>query len=69
MSALEIIEQIKELPANEQMRVAQFMADNGNPIARHYFSVGTENDGLPVIRGDGASLTSRLVHELESRTP
>jgi hypothetical protein len=69
MSAFEIIEQIKGLPANEQMRVARFIAENGGSMTRHKFSVGTEGDGLPVIRANGGSITSQLVHELESQTP
>jgi hypothetical protein len=69
MSAFEIIEQIKELPANEQARVAKFIAENGGSQARQKFSVGTEGDGLPVIRANGGSITSQLVHEIESRTP
>jgi hypothetical protein len=69
MSASEIIEQIKELPANERARVAKFVAENGSLMTRHKFSVGTEGDGLPVIRANGGSITSQLVHEIESRTP
>ena len=69
MSAFEIIERIKELPANEQARVAQFIAENGGSIACRQFSVGTESDGLPVIRANGGTITSQLVHEIESRTP
>ena len=69
MSAFEIIEQIKELPANEQVRVANFIAENGSSLMRHKFSVGTEGDDLPVIRVNGGSITSQLVHELESQTP
>jgi hypothetical protein len=69
MSAFEIIEQIKELPANEQARVAKFIAENGSSPTRQKFSVGTEGDGLPVIRANGGSITSQLVHEIESRTP
>jgi hypothetical protein len=69
MSAIEIIEQIKQLPANEQVRVAKFIAENGNSMTRHDVSVATEADGLPVIRANGGSLTSQLVHEIESRTP
>jgi hypothetical protein len=69
MSAFEIIEQIKELPANEQVRVAKFIAENGSSLARRKFSVGMEGDGLPVIRATGGSITSQLVHEIESRTP
>jgi hypothetical protein len=79
MSALDIIEQIKELPANEQAQVAQFIAENGSSMTCHQFSVGTEGDGLPVIRAnggpvhhsfsEGGTITSQLVHEIESRTP
>lgn len=69
MSAFEIIEQIKGLPANEQMRVVRFIAESGGSMTRHKFSVGTEADGLPVIRANGGSITSQLVHELESQTP
>jgi hypothetical protein len=69
MSASELIEQIKELPPNEQVRVAKFIAENGTSITRHTFSVGTEADGLPVIRAIGGSITSQLVHEIESQTP
>jgi len=69
MSASEIIAQIKELPANEQVRVARFIAENGGSLTRHKFSIGTEGDGLPVIRANGGSITSQLVHELESQTP
>ena len=69
MSAFEIIEQIKELPAHKQVRVARFIAENGGSMSRHKFSAGTEGDGLPVIRANGGSITSQLVHEIESRTP
>ncbi len=69
MSAVEIIERIKELSANEQARVAQFIAENGSSMTRRQFSVGTEGDGLPVIRANGRAITSQLVHEIESRTP
>ena len=69
MGAFEIIEQIKELPAHEQLRVAQFFANNGNPPVSQKFTVGTESDGLPVIRANGGSITSQLGHEIESRTP
>jgi len=69
VSAFEIIEQIKELPANEQVQVAKFIAENGSSLTRHKCSVGTGGDGLPVIRANGGSISSQLVHELESRTP
>jgi hypothetical protein len=68
MSAFEIIEQIKELPANEQVRIAKFIAENGPSMTRHQFSVGTEGDGLPVIRTTGGIITSQLVQEIESLT-
>jgi mRNA-degrading endonuclease RelE of RelBE toxin-antitoxin system len=69
MSAAEVIEQIKELPANERAQVARFIAENGNSTARREFSVSTEVDGLPVIRANGGIITSQLVHEIESLTP
>jgi len=69
MSAIEIIEQIKELPANEQARVAKFIAENGNSMTRQKISIGTEDDGLPVICANGGIITSQLVHEIESLTP
>ena len=69
MSAVEIIEQIKALPINEQVRVAEFIAENGMSMTRHNFSIATEGDGLPVIRANGGRITPQLVHELESRTP
>jgi hypothetical protein len=69
MSAIEIIEQIRELPANEQARVARFIAENGASMTSCEFSVGSEGDGLPVIRANEGTITSQLVHEIESRTP
>jgi hypothetical protein len=57
------------LPSNEQVRVAKFIAENGGSIMRHQFSIGTEDDGLPVIRAHGRTITSQLVHEIEGRTP
>jgi len=66
MSASEIIEQIKELPAHEQLRIAKFVAENGSSMTGREFSVGTEGDGLPVIRANGGTITSQLVHEIES---
>jgi hypothetical protein len=68
MSAVEVIEQIKELPANERAQVARFVAENGNFVHRK-FSIVTEADGLPVIRSNGGAITSQLIHEIESRTP
>jgi hypothetical protein len=69
MSAAEVIEQIKELPANERAQVARFIAENGNSTAHRKISVSTEVDGLPVIRANGGIITSQLVHEIESLTP
>jgi hypothetical protein len=69
MSAAQVIEQIKELPANERAQVARFIAENGNSMARRKISISTEVDGLPVIRANGGIITSQLVHEIESLTP
>ena len=69
MSAAEVIEQIKGLPADERAQVARFITENGHATARRKYSVATEADGLPVIRANGGMITSQLVHELESRTP
>ena len=69
MSAAQVIEQIKELPANERAQVARFIAENGNSMARRKISIFTEVDGLPVIRANGGIITSQLVHEIESLTP
>ena len=69
MSAAEVIEQIKELPADERAQVARFIVENGDSTVRRKFSVATEADSLPVIRASGGTITSQLVHEIESRTP
>ena len=69
MSAAEVIERIKELPADERARVARFVAESGGLSSERRFAISTEADGLPVIRARGGALTSQLVHELESRTP
>jgi hypothetical protein len=69
MSAVEVIEQIKELPANERVQVARFVAGSADFSAPRKFSIATEADGLPVIRANGGTITSQLVHEIESRTP
>ena len=69
MSAFDIIEQIRELPAHEQVQVAKFIEEHGRSVTCHEFSVGTEGDGLPVIRANGGTITSQLVHDIESRTP
>lgn len=69
MSATEVIEQIKALPANERAQVARFVAENGDLPAHREFSVVTASDGLPLISANGGVITSQLVHEIESRTP
>jgi mRNA-degrading endonuclease RelE of RelBE toxin-antitoxin system len=69
MSASEIIEEIKKLSADEQARIAEFIAENGDLAAPRKFYVDTEDDGLPVIRANGGNITSQLVREIESRTP
>ena len=67
MSAAEVIEQIKELPASERARVVRFIMESSS--AHRSFSVSTESDGLPVIHANGGPITSQLVHDLESLTP
>lgn len=71
MSAQEIIEQIKELPAAERARVANFVAENKlSSDSKHArFSVVTGADGLPLIRGEERVITSELIHDIESQTP
>jgi len=69
MSAFEIIAQIRKLPANEQAQVAKFIAESSSSMMRDQFSVGTEADGLPVIRASGGTIASQLVRDIESRTP
>jgi hypothetical protein len=69
MSATEVIEQIKGLPASERAQVARFIAENGSSMAHRQFSISTKADGLPVIRANGGIITSQLVHEIESLTP
>ena len=69
MSAAEIIEQIKGLPANERVQVAEFVAGGADLPARRKFSVATGADGLPVMRANGGSITAQLVREIESLTP
>jgi len=64
MSTAEVIEQIKGLPVDERAQVARFIAENGNPTACRNFSVFMEVDGLPVIRTNGGTITSQLVHEM-----
>ena len=69
MSAFEIIELIKQLPACEQLRIAHFIAANNKLPAPQSLSVVAGTDGLPVIRGSGPVITSELVRELESMIP
>ena len=69
MSAAEVIERIKELPANERAQVARFVAGSADLLSRRKFSIATAADGLPVIRANGGTITSQLVHEIESLTP
>jgi hypothetical protein len=69
MSAAEVIQQIKELPASERPLVTRFVAENSGLLPGHEISVTTEANGLPVIRANGGIITSQLVHEIESRTP
>jgi hypothetical protein len=68
MSAAEVIEQIKELPANERAQVARFIAENGDSTAPRKVSISREVDGLPIIRANGGIITSQLVREIESLT-
>jgi hypothetical protein len=67
VSATELIERIKELPADERAQVARFVIESSTPSRG--FSVSTETDGLPVIRANGGTITSQLVHDIESLTP
>ncbi|HTV43120.1 MAG TPA: hypothetical protein VMF08_21325 [Candidatus Sulfotelmatobacter sp.] len=69
MSASEVIERIKELSACERAKVVEFIAEDAGLLPRGEFSVVTASDGLPVIRANGGTVTSQLVHEIESRTP
>lgn len=69
MSAAEIIEQIKGLPAKERVQVPEFVVGGAGMSCRRKFSVATEADGLPVIRANGRTITSQLVHEIEGLTP
>jgi hypothetical protein len=64
-----VIERIKALPDNERAQVTRFVTEIAGLPARRNFSIATEDDGLPVIRANGGIITSRLVHEIESRTP
>lgn len=67
MSAVEVIEQIKDLPAHERAQVVRFVMESS--AARRGFSVSKGTDGLPVIHADGGAVTSQMVRDLESLTP
>lgn len=71
MSAQEIIEQIKELPPDERARVANFVTSTKFSSASKQvrFSVIMGGDGLPLIRGQEGTITSELVHDIESQIP
>ena len=64
VSAAEVIEQIKILPANERAQVARFVME-GSPTLRS-ISISSATDGLPVIHANGGTITSQLVHDIES---
>jgi hypothetical protein len=70
--SIEVLKQeLSALDVNEQRQLTAFLVSlqDGRDDDSHKFSVGTEGDGLPVIRANGGSITSQLVHEIESRTP
>lgn len=67
MSAAEVIEQIKDLPAHERAQVVRFVMESS--AARRGFSVSKDADGLPVIHADGGTITSQMVHDIEGLTP
>lgn len=69
MSAAEVIERIKELPPREQAQVVRFIVENAGPLPRSKCAITKEADGLPVIQANGGTITSELVHEIESRIP
>ncbi len=69
MSAVEIIEQIKDLSPAERQQIARFVSEIGTTTARQNVSITIGSDGLPVISVSGGKITSQLVHEIESRTP
>lgn len=70
--SIEVLKQeLSALDADEQRQLTAFLVslqDTRDDDCRK-FSVGTEGDGLPVIHANGGSITSQLVHEIESRTP
>ena len=69
MSALEVIDQIKHLTPVERAQVVRFVVESEGVTVTPKFTVATAADGLPVIRGNGGVITSRLIGELESMTP
>lgn len=64
-------QELSALDANVQRQLTKFLVSlqDARDDDSHKISVGTEGDGLPVIRANGGSITSQLVHEIESRTP
>ena len=69
MSALEVIDQIKQLSPNERVQVVRFVVENDSSPVPGKFAVSVADDGLPIIRSHSGVISSRLVHELESLTP
>ncbi|HUA66179.1 MAG TPA: hypothetical protein VME24_10045 [Alphaproteobacteria bacterium] len=69
MSATEVIERIKELCTRDRAQVARFIVLDGGLPGHRDFSIITANDGLPVIRATGGTITSELVREIEGCTP
>ncbi len=70
--SIEVLKQeLSALDANAQRQLTAFLVSlqDERDDDSHKFSVSTEDDGLPVIRANGGSITSQLVHEIESRTP
>ncbi len=67
VSAAEVIEQIKGLPANEREQVVKFVMENS--ANRRVCSVSMETDGLPVIHANAGIITSQIVRDIESLAP
>lgn len=67
MSAAEVIEQIKELPPAEREQVARFVLES--PSVCRKVSISTIADGLPLIRAASGTITSQLIHDIESLAP
>jgi hypothetical protein len=68
MSAAEVIDQIEHLPPAERAEVARFVMETA-PSPAPQFAITSGDDGLPVVRGKGGIISSRLVREVESLTP